>query len=383
MIGEKRLLIIITILTILLSFEVDAASFGVSPAIYEIDFVPGLEKSFKFNFVGDNPNLEYVVNVTGDLAEYVSLDKYEYKGQAGEVTAFLKLPQNIEVPGPHRIFVGALSKTDNSGRGGTSIGITTRVNGVIKVLVPYPGQYADLDFQVNDANAGEKVAYKLIIYSRGKETIITQSRIEIYDSADKRVGVFDIGSDIIPSTENVEINLDLDVSNLGSGTYKAVAIVSYAGEEKRADDTFRLGELFVDIVNYTTEFDRDKINPIFIDIVSGWNDPIKGVFATGKVKGNNDVSFETPSLELRPWSEGRLIGYFDTTSIEEDEFQMDLVLHYEDKTTEKTVDLRFRKKEFNYFLWGGISLGILIVIGFLILIVTKLNRLKNKSGKRK
>ena len=382
MIGEKRLLIIITILLILLSFEINAASFGVSPAIYEIDFVPGLEKSFKFNFVGDNPNLEYVVNVTGDLAEYVSLDKYEFKGQIGEVTAFLKLPQNIEVPGPHRIFVGALSKTDNQGRGGTSIGITTRVNGVIKVLVPYPGRYADVEFKINDANAGEKVTYNLIIYSRGKETIITQSSIEIYDSADKRVGVFDIGSDIIPSTEKVEINLDLDVSNLGSGKYKAVAIVSYAGDEKRAEDNFRLGELFVDIVNYTTEFDRYRINPIYIDIVSGWNDPIQRVFASGKVKGY-DISFETPSVDLSPWKEGRLIGHFDTSSIEEDEFQMDLVVHYEEKTTEKTVDLRLRKKKFNYLLWGGIALGILILIGFLILIVTKLNRLKNKSGKRK
>ena len=377
----KRLLITIIVLLILFRFGVDAASLGVSPAIYEIDFVPGLEKSFIFNFAGDNPDLEYVVNVTGDLAEYVNLDKYEYKGQTGEVTAFLKLPQNIDVPGTHRIFIGALSKSDNPRGGGTSIGLTTRVNGVIKVLVPYPGQYADIDFKINDANAGEKVEYKLIIYSRGKELIITQSRIEVYDSANERVRVFDVGSDVIPSTENVEINSNLDLSDLSAGTYKAVAIVSYSGEEKRAEGVFRLGELFVNIVNYTTEFDRYKINPIYIDIVSGWNDPIKVVFASGRVKSYSDISFQTPSIELAPWKEGRLIGYFDTSAIEEDEFQMDLVLHYEDKTMEKTIDLRLRKKKFNYLLWGGVALGILIVISFVVWMIVKLKRLKMKNGK--
>ena len=61
---------------------------------------------------------------------------------------------------------------------------------------------------------------------------------------------------------------------------------------------------------------------------------------------------------------------------------MDLVLHYGGKTTEKTVDLRFKKKEFNYLLGGGISLGVLIVIGLIIWIVFKFRKLK-KSGKGK
>jgi len=384
MMKKKRFLFYSFILIIFFSLNVKAASFGVSPAIYEVDFESGLERSFEFNFVTDVPDLDFIVNVTGELSQYVTLDKNEFSGNSGKIIATLKLPQRIDIPGPHRIFVGALPKSNNLGRsGGATVGITTRVNGVIKVLVPYPGQYADVEFKIMDTNAGEKAKYKLVIYSRGREDIVTNSRIEIYDSTNKSVGVFDVGSDIIQSIKKVEINLELDVASLEAGNYKAVAIVSYAEVEKKVEDTFRLGELFVGIVNYTKEFERNQINPIYIDIESGWNDPIPEVYATGSYRSNYSIGFQTPSVELGPWKERRLVGHFDTSSIEEDKFQMDLTLHYGNKTTEKIADLRLKEKKFNYLFWGGITLGILIVIGFITWVVVKLRRLERKSEKRK
>jgi hypothetical protein len=386
MIGKRRFLFCLFFLAVLFSFNVGAVSFGVSPAIYEVDFEPGLEKDFVFNFATDAPDLDFVVNVTGELAHFVTLDKYKYSGKIGTVTATLKLPQSIDVPGSHRIFVGALPKTDNRGRtgGAAAVGITVRANGVIKVLVPYPGKYADVVFNINDANAGEKVKYRLRIYSRGEEQIVTSTSINVYDSTNKSVGVFDIGSDIIPSSEHVEINSDLDVSTLEAGNYRAVAVVTYSGGERRAEDTFRLGNLSVDIVNYTREFDRNKINQIYIDVKSGWNDPIKGVYATGKVVGHEEVTFQTSSVDLGPWKEAKLIGHFDTTPIgEEENFQMELVLHYGDKTVEETINLKLKEEKFNYLLWGGIGFGILIIVGYIVWLIVKLKKLERKSGKRK
>ncbi|MFH1425393.1 MAG: hypothetical protein ABIG28_01520, partial [archaeon] len=156
-----------------------------------------------------------------------------------------------------------------------------------------------------------------------------------------------------------------------------------------AEDDFRLGDLFVDIINYTKEFRRGQINPMHIDIESGWNDPISEVYATGKVAGYPGVEFQTASVVLKPWAKGRLVGHFDTTTIndEAEEFEMELVLHYGDRTSEERVVLGFVEEEVNYLLWGGIIVGVLLVMGgvggFVVWMVVKLKKLERRSGKKR
>ncbi len=344
---------------------------GVSPASYEIDFKPNLKQEFTFNFAFDE-GVKADVYVSGDLKDYVRLDKESLIG-GGRITAFLDFPSEIEKPGTHRIRIGA--RQLSSGAGG--IAVVSDVGGIIKVKVPYPGRYARLDFKTTNANAGEEVNLELTVFSMGTEDIYAHPVLEIYNS-EREIEQIDLGEEFVASTKSVKFSKTLSTRNYKPADYNVSAIVEYGGEKPaEATAVFRLGELMVEIYNWTKIFERDKINRFEIRVESLWNDPIENLHAEVEVLDYN-IKFSTPSISLKPWEKTVLTGFFDASDIKERKFKADVTLFYEGQTTSKVVDLEFRR-ESNIVLYVVLSGLVLIVI--VVLIVLMLRR-KNEKRKR-
>ena len=144
---------------------------GVSPSSYQRDFKPHFKESFLFNFILSEGVFVDIV-VEGDLAEYVKLDKKNLEG-SGSVIALLELPEEIDVPGVHKIFVRANQVVEAE----EGVVIALNVGGVIVIRVPYPGKYAELDLKTKNVNRGEPVDLDLIVYSRGDEDISASAEI--------------------------------------------------------------------------------------------------------------------------------------------------------------------------------------------------------------
>ena len=340
----KKIALIVFCLFFVYLFRVDGVGYGVSPGSYQIDFQPNLEESFEFEFLFDDPNQEFELVMEGELKEYVDVEKIP---GSSKVVVNLKLPQKIEKPGPNRVKVGARAISGDKGSESSKVGISALVSGTIIVHVPYPGKYAEAQFSIENANAGEPVKYKMIIFSKGEENIVATPRIEIFDSENKSVETFNSESKMIETADYVEINSELDVSSYNPGNYKAVATIDYTGQEKPIviEDTFRLGELSVSILNYTKEAERKKINPFFVEVESNWNDPLQNVFAEIEVVGSN-ITAKTPSVGLEGFRSTRLNGFLDLTNYEseDDEFQVELKVNYQDKMTEEIVNVKFKEK---------------------------------------
>lgn len=349
------------------------AVIGVSPGSYIIDFEPNLEKNFNFNFIFD-ADAKAELYVEGDLSEYVKLDKKSLTG-GGVVTASLKLPFYIEIPGMHIIFVGARQLPSEEG-----MGIVGNVRGVIKVKVPYPGKYAEITLTTTNVNAGDPIELKVIVNNLGNDNITAATSINIYDSEGSYIETLNLGSKFIETKKSEEFFIQLNTSNYKAGDYKAMAIVNYDGKIAQVEAVFRLGELYVGILNYTREFERNKINRIEIEAESFWNDPIESLYSNVKII-NYSIDFNTPSIYLSPWSKVILNGFFDATPIKEDEFRANITLHYSGKTTNQLVDLRF-KKEINYMLYAIIGAVAIMFVILVIVIIILLRRTK-KSGKKK
>ena len=374
---KTEVIIFVILIVFALSWRVSAIV-GVSPGGYEVDFQPGLKESYIFRYSFD-AGVHARVYAKGDLAEYVTLSTDSLVG-GGTVIATLDLPGEVEVPGDHKLYIGAEQQADEQGGG---VGIIGNVRGVILVKVPYPGKYASIaDFHVTNANQGEPVNFTLYVNNLGKEAISVDAFVEIFDKSDSSVEIIYLGGEQIPTTGSRKFHRQFPTTNYKPGDYKARAIVKYEGGELNMERIFRLGSLYVEIQNYTNEFTRDKLNSFDIDIESFWNDPIKNVYADVKIV-NHDIKFSTPSLDLKPWQKAKLTGFFDTSGIEEDKFQANITLHYSGRETSKIVDLRF-KKETNYVLYalvgGGIFVGIMI-ISLIISVIILLTR--NKNGKHK
>lgn len=350
-----------------------SAIVGVRPAYYEIDFEPNLRKDFVF-YYAFNDGVGADVYIEGDLAEYVKLNTDETSNGLPVVVS-LNLPGDIEKPGRHLLFIGAKQKPGESG----GIGIVGDVRGVIRVDVPYPGKYIESSLETNNANPGDLVRIKLTAENKGKETVDISPIVEIfYNSGDEKDSFKFKSRTITPASEEIFI-YEINTSDYFAGNYNVSSIIEYGGERPSyAEGMIRIGELYIDILNTTNYFEKDKINRFEIDIESFWNDPIGGVYANVSVSENN-VQFITPAISVNPWEKKVLTGFFDTTGFEKEKFNATVTINYEGKTTSKTFSLEFKKEGLGaVYIIVGISVLIIIVLIILVLIFVKRRR-KNKS----
>jgi len=356
-----------------------SASLGVRPAYYEVNFVPGLEETYKFEFFQDNSETELRIYADGDLAQYVTLSTTKITG-TGSVEAKLILPKEIEVPGLHKLYIGATQVvSDRKG-----FGLSGSVAGIIKIRGPYPGQYLEIQFETKNAKVGENVDFKLHIVNLGKESVVANSRIEIYDiSGEKLLKIITFDPETIESTNTADLEATLETTDYRSGDYKAVAIVNYGnGKIAKQEGMFRLGEVRVDIFNYTSVFSRNLINRMEIRVESFWNDPIDNLYATVTVPGTN-IYFQTPSITIKGFEKSMLTGFFDTSEIKEEPFNASIVLHYSNRTSEKiAMGLTF-KKTTNYMFYAMIAGAALIVIIVIAVFLFILWRSRKNAAKKK
>ena len=355
-----------------------SASIGVRPATYDVDFKPNLKETYTFNFFQDTPN-ELTVYAEGDLAEYVKLstNKIE-RSNGGTVDATLILPKDIEVPGVHRILIGAKQKVENK----AGFALVGNIQAVIKVKVPYPGQYLEISLETTNANAGQNVDFTLHIVNLGKETVVANGRIEIYDKyGNELIEAIPFDSKSLEPTGSEDLYHSLNTKNYKPGDYKVVAVVNYGDSKSaRKEAIFRLGEMRVDIINYTSVFKKDTLNRMEIRTESFWNDPIDNLYATVQFLGT-DAYLQTPSTTIKGFDKTMLTGFFDTVDIKEEPFSANITIHYNNKTSSRVVnDLTFKKESNHMLLYVAIAVAVLaIVIGVVIyLIMRRRNGKKNK-----
>jgi hypothetical protein len=355
-------------------------SLGISPAIQHVDFQPGLELEYSFNIYSD-PEQVIEVYSEGKFSDLVRFDKTELKGGGG-FSVKIKLPQEIETPGKHILLIGAREKIySEEGTIGTSV----IVRAPIIIQVPYPGKYAEISFLANNANVGEPVKFEVDVASMGKEPISATTKIEIY-SETKKIETLDLGTKIIENQKSDKFIKILNTSEYNPGNYNATAIVDYEAAAAKTSRVFRIGQLFVNMTNYTEEIIKGGIKPFEISIESLWNNPIENVYGDIHVlkNGTSITNFLTPSVGLLGWEKKVLNGYVDTDILEPGKYDLDINIIYEGKETLNKGKLTIKmKQEYQaYYIFGGILL-ILIVLIILIALYLKFMKKNGKSKKRK
>lgn len=376
MTAGKEVLFLSTILISIYMMSSAYAAIGVSPSDYEINFQPNLKQVFMFNFWTDEDS-KLEIYSEGYLSRYVTLSTTSLKG-GGAVYALLELPNNIEIPGRHRLLIGAKQLSMGLSSRGTGLGIVGNIRGVIFVNVPYPGQYVEASLSITNANAGEPVYFDVKINNLGKEPTTTRTKIDIYGPNADKIQTLNLGSNFLQPTESVSIPARLDTKNYLPGDYKAILTVEYSNKSAVVEGGFRLGELRVVVINTSNDFTRDKINRFEIHVESLWNNRIENLFANVSIMGYEHINFITPSIGLNPWQKSVLTGFFDTTGIKEDEFKAKIILQYSNKTTEKIVDLRFKKDSGMAILLSGIAAIILLII-LIAIVIDLFRRRRNKE----
>lgn len=328
---------------------------GIGPAKTELDFQPNYEFSVDYMVVGIPPEQKLEVYAKGDLVEYVEFDKTNLTGEEN-FKASVKLPPDIEKPGPNKLYIGV--REIKEGRGG--IGARVAVEALIVVYVPYPGKYAEISFSVNNVNVGEPINFVVEVNNLGKEDITVKTDIEVY-SAKNLIETLNLGSKFIKTQTKEIFTKQLNSSGYKAGKYKAIAIVDY-GKIIKEEKEFKIGTLFVNITNWTSEVRKGKINKFDIWIESFWNSGIDNIYANVNITSNGESFdfFKTPSVSLKPWQKMMLQGYFNTEELDVGNYKANIILFYDGKTTKKTVDIK---------VISSIKIIILYIIVVLVIVV--------------
>lgn len=376
-----RIFIIFTIVIILIN---TVSALGISPGKIEFNFQPGLEQTISYRVFGTGSETELRLYIEGDLAQYVKLDKEKLIGGGGFIV-ILKLPEYIEKPGKHRILIGAREIIDEE-LVETMIGTSINIRGVIEINVPYPGKYIEITLKSHNVNVGEPVRFELEINNKGKETVIFSPKIEI-SSQEKLIETLYLKERVLKSQETIKLYKVLDTTDYNPGTYTALAVVDY-GKVAKAESSFKIGELFINITNTTKQIIIGGIQRFDIEIESGWNDKIEGVYAEVSILNTSDtmISFKTSPTSLTPWEKKTITGFFDTANFKKGFYDVNITLIYYGKDVGKSsselVKIEFIKKTNKILIWYII--GGIILLGGIVLLIKKylLKNVKKKIKKK-
>ena len=379
----KRLILFLLFAIYFLQFT-NAGSIGISPAHFEEDFEPGLERDFQFLIQNYNSDRAMTIYVDGDLANYTSLDKEFIVGKE-YVTLHMKLPKSIQVPGTHHIYIGAkeyINETESTVAG------LAAIQARIDIKVPYPGVYIESTLKIEDVNEGEKSAYEISLENLGTEGTIVDTSIEIFSRENQSLQKIELGAIELASKEAKILSDEIDTTEYVPGEYSAIATLKYQ-EVNRIRETFRVGQFLVEITDYSYLFEKGKINEFIVEVENKWNGEIKEVYADVSITDEGEVKdhFTTPSISMKEWGVANLTGYIDTTEMEAKRHLASITIHYENYTTNKLVAIYVQDPESNHAaiyiaIGAGIVLAILIaIIVYLFLRLEKLKGILKKNVK--
>ena len=386
MVYKKRGLLLVVFWILLLSFFSCVSSLGVSPAKVEINFQPNYEKDISYRVGRVSQDMPIVVSVEGDLAKYVKIDKNNFTGP-GTFNVHLKLPSEIEIPGKHRIKIVVAERPDiKKVRDMISTSVVIKV--VIDIFVPYPGKYLEIsEFKANNVNVGETVEFDLALENKGKEDLERIfPRIDI-SSQGERIKILDLGEYSLETTKKLNLRDSFNTSGYNPGIYEATAIVDYDGGFAKKNITFRIGDLIVYIRDYTKNVSIGGFKRFNIDVESGWNNNIDGVYAdvillnrSGKLQ-----EFKTSTESLTPWQKKTIVGYINTTGFSPGEYDANITVYYygkeQGKSINKIVKVNFVEPTYSsmtIYIFAGIGAVVFVI---LVLFIVKIF-LKSKSKKK-
>ncbi len=355
---------------LVLFIKISAASLGISPAKFEVNFEPNHQYTFKFEAIVDEPDSELEAYVEGDLSQYATLNKRELRG-GGSFEVTLNLPAEVEKAGKNTLIVGVREIPGENEFIATSVNIRAIVN----VYVPYPGKYVDVQLNVGDGNINEVIPVELHVINRGKESIEVSPIILFFDSGMNEVERMNFQSAFLNTSEERYFRKYLNTTGFKPDNYLASSVVNYGGEIFYLNQSFRIGSLFVNITDFTKELKKKGIQKYLIDIESGWNSQVSEVFAdVNLTNGVQNITFRTPSAILNPWEKKTIEGFLDTDELE-GRYNASIILSYERQKSFAYGTLAILESNMLLLIIIGSIAAILIVTATIIFIIRK--KIKN------
>lgn len=334
----------ITIFLLFFSFLPAAFSLGMSPGLEQFLFQPNLTHTSEIELIGETELFEAKITATGDLEQYVtvSTDTIIVPPEGTSFSYTMILPETLK-PGKYKtsIVIEKQAFTSADGAGKSQFGALGALGYVLLVTVPYEGKYAEAKIEATNSNIGRPVDFTVRIMNYGNESIaLAQGNITIYDVNGNSVGTVQTDAAGILTGGTAELYSHWTPKDVSLGVYRAKVIVTYDGMETEAETSFQIGDLALEIVDFSPkELEQGTINKFSVSVQSYWSATISNVYATITFYRENENTpldvVTTAPISVDLWQTNAVDGYWDATERELGNYTAEVVLHYADKTTAK------------------------------------------------
>jgi len=337
-----KMVMLFLVLTLLLQV---VSAVGISPAKKYINYVPGDSETNTIRVFSDSVSeVDIIVHVQGDIAQYIELEKEFIEIMEGQKRAEIKytinMPDEILKPGIHEGYIIAFEVPKGKEINDVGVGAVIAVSSAVKLRVPYPKKYAEANLYIENAEQGEEVGFLIPVFNYGLESFETYAKIEIYGATYEKIDEFYTDTLTLQPKQDGQLGGGW-IADVNQGIYKAVVTVYYGEESIRLEDNFDVGSLYVKISGIDVDdFVLGGIAQFDILIENMWGANIGDVYAEIIFKdtlGNEYGRFKTAEEDLGKYDSGILNAYWDTKGLSVGEYYMDITLHYADKTTKELI----------------------------------------------
>lgn len=381
----KRLLMIVLAVFLLLTILPIASGWGVAPARQLADFTQ-TEQSLSLTL--RNTDLDegyFAVSFGGDLAEFAQYDgALVYLSSATaevDVPFTLLLPQDLP-PGKNTLKV-YLRQVESQAADSTMASLLSLVADVI-VNVPYEGDHVRAQLHVGQGGVTDRLPITISLLNKGDAAVSVWSDVTIKGPTNQPIDSWTTKTQVLGHQDSGKIETFWEPTY--AGVYYAEVIFHYADKSQVLRKEFVVGEEMVVSEGISADkFALGQIVPLTIRAANKWNTRVQGVFAETFVLTKNGQivqSFKSTPEDMSAFGKNDLLAYWDTSDLLVGEYDLSVVMHFGEKTSQQQYPVRVMMDELVVNLVGkvieqpgdrdgsGASQYSLLIILLLVVVVT-------------
>lgn len=344
------------IITLLLVSSV--LGLGIAPSRKMLDYEAGSQTYTARILNDEHKALKMLVFAKGEYAGMVTIDNNMLNIKADEAeksfTYTIKMPEKMR-PGANKIEIVAMQLPDEFNQQvvvvdgevipvgeqkATLISALSLIHQVI-INVPYPGLFAEGKLYVSAGGVGEDTTFAISVFNRGNQEINATGYVVVKGPTNEEIARVKTNDAQVKAGEVGKLVAGWK-ADANPGKYLAEAVVTYNGNTIELSQAFEIGELFIEIDGIKVKsFTLGSIAKFDISLLSKWNQPIQNVYGTLQVMDSKNSllsEIKTDSISLPPRGEGMISGYWDTEGASIGEYDVNVMLNYEGKTSQKMFE---------------------------------------------
>src|SRR3989344_5022778 len=255
--------------------------------------------------------------VEGDLKDNINFTTNEINVKRNlwyPVQCIINLPKDLK-PGPHEVQIITVEGASPGG-----VGAVAGIIFPVRVFVPYPGKYLEIQkYHLDDIAVNETAVFTVNVISRGDQKINDVKLVVNLIYNERTISTVQSKSIKLEKNQNAELTAKWDSTGTPPGIYNAEAVVYYDEKQAKESKELKLGQLRIDILNIKHDkIFSDSIAKFDLELKSVWNSIISDAYIILDIsdKDNNPVKqLRGENFAIGPWDRAKQSVYWDTKGV--------------------------------------------------------------------